>query len=425
MEKFVIEDALYLFESIKENKMISYDDNLINSSNNKINNDKLNYIDKNIKGFDGLDSSSILSLNIQRFAQRESTLPKVKEKITSNSYIDVTNDWVEKSKGINKKIKIFQKNEIFEYNGKKYLVDNHYVKYREKTKEIKFADWLSKNTRLKIQLNPEVEYPENVSVADCTFYKNDTFLGNYDMKILSDKSKDILEENELLKKEFEEYKKNSQDKIEKLKSSNQSLISNVNNLEKAKRLLENKTISLRNDLRIEQQKNNTDLLTIKTLQNKFKNFEQAKKEIDEENEKNRELYEESEYTKQINQLISDMQEKNTTICVLNQEILELNEKFKFKSILTKNKIIEFTVDGRYHDYQTEILQLKEEIRRRDRDIAFLKNAYNDISLKSEEEYNTVSSSLYELAFHLTKIKDNVIPSSKKITSNNSNLDSPS
>ena len=87
--------------------MISYDDNLINSSNNKINNDKLNYIDKNIKGFYGLDSSSILSLNIQRFAQRESTLPKVKEKITSNSYIDVTNDWVEKSKGINKKIKIF------------------------------------------------------------------------------------------------------------------------------------------------------------------------------------------------------------------------------------------------------------------------------------------------------------------------------
>ena len=62
MEKFVIEDALYLFESIKENKMISYDDNLINSSNNKINNDKLAYIGKNIKGFDGLDSSSILSL---------------------------------------------------------------------------------------------------------------------------------------------------------------------------------------------------------------------------------------------------------------------------------------------------------------------------------------------------------------------------
>lgn len=288
-------------------------------------------------------------------------------------------------------------------------------------KETQLVENLNKVTKDYDELKIKYDSETKTLKQQCAEFEKKIF----DMKILSDKSKDILEENELLKKEFEEYKKNSQDKIEKLKSSNQSLISNVNNLEKAKRLLENKTISLRNDLRIEQQKNNTDLLTIKTLQNKFKNFEQAKKEIDEENEKNRELYEESEYTKQINQLISDMQEKNTTICVLNQEILELNEKFKFKSILTKNKIIEFTVDGRYHDYQTEILQLKEDIRRRDRDIAFLKNAYNDISLKSEEEYNTVSSSLYELAFHLTKIKDNVIPSPKKITSNNSNLDSPS
>ena len=288
-------------------------------------------------------------------------------------------------------------------------------------KETQLVENLNKVTKDYDELKIKYDSEAKTLKQQCAEFEKKIF----DMKILNDKSKDILEENELLKKEFEEYKKNSQDKIEKLKSSNQSLISNVNNLEKAKRLLENKTISLRNDLRIEQQKNNTDLLTIKTLQNKFKNFEQAKKEIDEENEKNRELYEESEYTKQINQLISDMQEKNTTICVLNQEILELNEKFKFKSILTKNKIIEFTVDGRYHDYQTEILQLKEDIRRRDRDIAFLKNAYNDISLKSEEEYNTVSSSLYELAFHLTKIKDNVIPSPKKITSNNSNLDSPS
>lgn len=39
--------------------------------------------------------------------ENDINLTKVKEKITSNSYIDVTNDWVEKSKGINKKIKIF------------------------------------------------------------------------------------------------------------------------------------------------------------------------------------------------------------------------------------------------------------------------------------------------------------------------------
>ena len=91
----MIEDALYLFESIKENKMISYDDNLINSSNNKINNDKLNYIDKNIKSFDRLQSGLILPLNIQKFAQIDNNLKKETEKLTSNSYTDVTKNWIE------------------------------------------------------------------------------------------------------------------------------------------------------------------------------------------------------------------------------------------------------------------------------------------------------------------------------------------
>lgn len=134
-----------------------------------------------------------LPLNIQMFANRKNEWTK--EKIISKSYIDVTNDWLEKTQEINKKIKTFHDNEIFEYNGQKYLVDNHYVKYRVKQKEISFAEWLSKNTGLKIQLNPEVEFPENVSVADCTIYKNDIFLGNYDMKIVTGSSKQLLFHN--------------------------------------------------------------------------------------------------------------------------------------------------------------------------------------------------------------------------------------
>lgn len=134
-----------------------------------------------------------LPLNIQMFANRKNEWTK--EKIISKSYIDVTNDWLEKTQEINKKIKTFHENEIFEYNGQKYLVDNHYVKYRVKKKEINFAEWLSKNTGLKIQLNPEVEFPENVSVADCTIYKNDIFLGNYDMKIVTGSSKQLLFHN--------------------------------------------------------------------------------------------------------------------------------------------------------------------------------------------------------------------------------------
>lgn len=134
-----------------------------------------------------------LPLNIQMFANRKNEWTK--EKIISKSYINVTNDWLEKTQEINKKIKTFHENEIFEYNGQKYLVDNHYVKYRVKQKEINFAEWLSKNTGLKIQLNPEVEFPENVSVADCTIYKNDIFLGNYDMKIVTGSSKQLLFHN--------------------------------------------------------------------------------------------------------------------------------------------------------------------------------------------------------------------------------------
>lgn len=134
-----------------------------------------------------------LPLNIQMFANRKNEWTK--EKIISKSYINVTNDWLEKTQEINKKIKTFHENEIFEYNGQKYLVDNHYVKYRVKQKEINFAEWLSKNTELKIQLNPEVEFPENVSVADCTIYKNDIFLGNYDMKIVTGSSKQLLFHN--------------------------------------------------------------------------------------------------------------------------------------------------------------------------------------------------------------------------------------
>ena len=73
----MIEDTLYLFESIKENKMISYDEvNWINIINEKINNDKLAYIGKNIKSFDRLQSGLILPLNIQKFAQIDNNLKK-------------------------------------------------------------------------------------------------------------------------------------------------------------------------------------------------------------------------------------------------------------------------------------------------------------------------------------------------------------
>ena len=79
MKKFLIENTLHLHESVKENRLTSYDDvNLINSSNNNNNNYKLTCIDKNIKRLDRLERGLILPLNIQKFAQRKELLNREK-----------------------------------------------------------------------------------------------------------------------------------------------------------------------------------------------------------------------------------------------------------------------------------------------------------------------------------------------------------
>ena len=297
------------------------------------------------------------------------------------------------------------------------LISNEEISSRRK-KEILMNEQVNKVLKENNELKVKYQKENRELREKCNELEKNVF----EMKIENDKAKDLSEENEMLKKDFEEYKQNTEKSIEKLKTSNKVLSDNVINLEKEKSILENRIISLRNDLRIEQQKSNSSHITITTLQNKFKEFLQNKIEIDEENEKNKAIEEETEQQKQINQLIKDMQERNNTIFLLNQEIREINEKIEAKKKLTVTKNIEFSYEGIINSYKTEILLLKEEIRKRDRDIAFLKNAYNDINMKSEEEYNTVSSSLYELAFHLTKIKDTMIPNSptKNNTSNNTN-----
>lgn len=89
MEKFVIENKLYLFESIKENRMTSYNDNLINNDNDEIN------TDKNINRYDRVP------LNIQKFAQRKELLNKrdmVISKFNLTQYEDITYDTIKNGK---------------------------------------------------------------------------------------------------------------------------------------------------------------------------------------------------------------------------------------------------------------------------------------------------------------------------------------
>ena len=293
------------------------------------------------------------------------------------------------------------------------LISNEEISSRSK-KEVLMNEQVNKVIKENNEIKEKYQKENRELREKCNELEKNVF----EMKIENDKAKDLKEENELLKKEFDEYKQSAESSIEKLKTSNKVLSDTVSSLDKEKSTLENRIISLRNDLRIEQQKSNTSHITITSLQNKFKEFLQNKTEIDEENEKNKVIEEETEQQKQINQLIKDMQERNSTIFLLNKEIKEINEKIESKKKLSVIKNNEFSYEGIVNNYKTEILLLKEEIRKRDRDISFLKNAYNDINMKSEEEYNTVSSSLYELAFHLTKIKDTMLPNPQKNTTNN-------
>lgn len=171
------------------------DINWINNRIDEINNNELNYIDRNIKRFDRLENGSISPINIQMFANRKEQWINEKEKLINNSYVDITNQWSDISDVNNKETKVLKKDEIFNYNGEKYIIDDHFVKYRTKQNEREFADWLVKKTGLNIQLNPEVEFPENISVADCTIYKKKQFLGNYDIKIVTGKSSQLLFHN--------------------------------------------------------------------------------------------------------------------------------------------------------------------------------------------------------------------------------------
>ena len=293
------------------------------------------------------------------------------------------------------------------------LISNEEISSRSK-KEVLMNEQVNKVIKENNEIKEKYQKENRELREKCNELEKNVF----EMKIENDKAKDLKEENELLKKEFDEYKQSAESSIEKLKTSNKVLSDTVSSLDKEKSTLENRIISLRNDLRIEQQKSNTSHITITALQNKFKEFLQNKTEIDEENEKNKVIEEETEQQKQINQLLKDMQERNSTIFLLNKEIKEINEKIESKKKLSVIKNNEFSYEGIVNNYKTEILLLKEEIRKRDRDISFLKNAYNDINMKSEEEYNTVSSSLYELAFHLTKIKDTMLPNPQKNTTHN-------
>ena len=123
------------------------------------------------------------SINIQRFEQKNNWMTE-KEKITSNSYIDVTNYWIE---NVNPNSHEILDAKYFVFKEKKYKVDgkNVVIDYSKKEKEV--AEWLESTFGGELYMLPRINYPEGIKTADYLFR------GEYwDLKDINGKSKQTL-----------------------------------------------------------------------------------------------------------------------------------------------------------------------------------------------------------------------------------------
>lgn len=82
------------------------------------------------------------------------------------NYGNITNEWLRVKENKTPKIKIFNKGETFNFRGRKYVFDNHNLKYEHTTREKDFAEWLIKNSNLDVTLLPKINKPDGISVPD-------------------------------------------------------------------------------------------------------------------------------------------------------------------------------------------------------------------------------------------------------------------
>ena len=103
-------------------------------------NERINYIDRNIKKYERLEKGSLSSMNIQMFANKKN---------------DRQSSIVKHTIG-----------DSFNYKGKKYNIDGNNIVIDYKTGEEDFAKWLSANTDKRIELFPRFNKPDGLKSSD-------------------------------------------------------------------------------------------------------------------------------------------------------------------------------------------------------------------------------------------------------------------
>ena len=151
------------------------------------------------------------------------------------------------------------------------------------------------------------------------------------------------------------------------------------------------------------------LVLLSSYKNYRSSFTQPLNEIKEEDEseeiKSEEDFEE-EYILDLPAFVPNIKEEKQ-LNVYSHKSLKRNLKLKIE----KNLNITFKCVKRKNspklkiNLQKDLLLYNEEIKKKDKDIIFLKQAYQSLKKKSEEEYNSLTTSLNNLYYLVKKLKN--------------------
>lgn len=286
-----------------------------------------------------------------------------------------------------------------------------YLRHKMNSNSFIVSEAISSNNEREIVLQNQVNEKENeirelksdyeTKLRDYVLKLTDMEKELTDLKKNENKVNGIIEENSKIKKKYEQLNKESTLQIEQLTALVDTLKDNIHSLEKDKKEFQNKISALKAEIKEEQHKNSL-------LDTKLKEAEKNNKNLASQNQITTQTNDmTSDYVKQIEKLLSEVKDKNIEICDLHQENTLLKTKTEKKNYMIIQKREEVFYFAIRNDNQKQIKKFKEELKKKENDIIFLKKCYKDLKSKSEEEYNTVSSSLYELALHLTKMKNEV------------------
>lgn len=147
-------------------------------------NQRINYIERNIKRYDRLAKGSIAPLDIQMFANKKKDWLEEEAKLTGNEYYDVTDIWNKTATPNSNKI-IDAKSYV--YDGVRYKVDGHNVVLDYSVHEKEIAEWLENTFGGSLRMNPRINYPEGIKTSDYIF-RNE----KWDLKTIKGNSNQVL-----------------------------------------------------------------------------------------------------------------------------------------------------------------------------------------------------------------------------------------